>query len=302
MRVSAAGVRFACFCKDYIRQTKGRWAGSPLWLENWQIEVVSEMLRTRPTSWCVADDADPWPDFDRFLESERSRRPGERVYREAYIQVSKKNGKSTIAAGAALYFLCADGEPGAEVYSAATTADQAKIVFNQAKRAVEQSPLLRDWLRVYRDTIEVPSTDSIYRVLSADAPGHEGLNPSAIVIDELHRHATRDLYDTLTSGDVARAQPFTLVITNAGVDRDSICYELYSQGLDASKKRPGARSDLYFYAPTIGASEVEDRHAWLRANPASWITETILERNYRKYPVHVFARRHLNQWTESVED
>lgn len=298
MRVSAAGVRFAAFAKTYMRQTKGRWAGRPLLLENWQILAMSEALRTEPTSWCNAPADNPWPAFERFLASDKAReRPGTRVYREAYFQLAKKNGKSTMAAAAALYFLLADGEMGGEVYSAATTVRQAKIVFSQAKEAVQASPLLRDWVEVYADELRVPDTNSVYRALSADAPGHEGLNPSAIIIDELHRFDNRDLYDTLTSGDVARLQPFTLVITNAGVDPESICHEVYQQGRDAAAGLPDSRQDLYFYAPSVPEERLDDRRRWKDANPASWITMETLERNYRKYPLAVFARRHLNVWT-----
>jgi phage terminase large subunit-like protein len=295
VKISTAGVRFHLFQADYMRHTKGRWAGQPVILEPWQIEIASEMLRTEPTGWYDGDPYD-WESMRAFLKTSPT---GRRVYQEGYVQVAKKNGKSTMASGFSAYFLIADGEMGAEVYNVATTGAQARIVFDQAKKSILASPLLRDFVRVYKDTIYVPDTDSILRVLSADAPGHEGLNPSAVVLDELHRHENRDMYDTMTSGSGARAQPFFLDITNAGVDPDSVCFDVYSQGKAVEQGHPEARSDLYFYAPAPEYDEMEDRSKWKISNPASWITMEQLEQNYRRFPRSVFARRYLNMWVRS---
>ena len=142
----------------------------------------------------VQDLDDPWEDLAAGLEASR-RVTGHRVYTEAYWQLAKKNGKSTLAAAAGLYFLVGDGEQGAEVYAAATSKDQARIVFDQAKRYVQASPMLSRSVTVYRDVLYVEDTDSVFRVLAADAGTTEGLNPSANIIDELHRHRPRPLSD-----------------------------------------------------------------------------------------------------------
>lgn len=294
MKVSAAGARFALFCAGFVRQTKGRWAGEPLLLEGWQLAALSEMLRTKPGAWIEVDDLDdPWEELSAGVELAR-RIEGKRVYTEGYWQLSKKQGKSTLAAAAGLYFLVADQEPGAEVYAAATARDQARIVFEQAKAYVQASPLLARSVRVYKDVLHVPDTDSTFRVVSADAGKTEGWNPSANIIDELARHKSRDLYDTMTSQTGARSQPFTFVISNAPADTEGICYELFEAGQAAAKKRRGARRDLYFYAPSVPKLQASDRRAWKRANPASWITLDYLEAQARKYPPEVFQRRHLN--------
>ena len=233
-QVSAAGARFALFCARFIRQTKGRWAGEPLLLEGWQLLAISEALRTAPTAWVdVSDIDDPWEDLAAGLETSRHV-TGHRVYTEAYWQLAKKMGKSTLASALGIYFTVGDGEPGAEVYAAATSKDQARIVFEAAKRYVQASPMLSRSITVYRDVLYVPDTDSVFRVLAADAGTTEGLNPSANIIDELHRHKSPDLYQTMTSQTGAREQPFTFVITNAPADTEGICFELFSK----ARRRP----------------------------------------------------------------
>jgi phage terminase large subunit-like protein len=327
--LSAGGAHFALFAAEYIVQTKGRWAKRPLYLEPWQLRIESEMLRTDSDYWIELDEddletcaRDPALFYER-LAGEYKRldpEPGVRLYREAYIQLTKKTGKSTGASAHALYFLCADGEEGAEVYSAASAKDQARIVFNQARETVNASPRLLDFVRVLRDAIVVERTNSVYRVLSADAGVHEGLNPHANIIDELHRHPKRDLYDVLTSGDVAREQPFTLNITNAGVNEDTICGELYQQAVRVIAGDPGARRDLYAYVPELDDKDEEfvlekladhvidkkplDSRAIELAkqvNEASWIGAETIIRDFERFPVFVFRRRRLNAWTEAEE-
>jgi hypothetical protein len=139
LRVTLGGAVFARFCLRWIRQTKGRWAGAPLTLEPWQVGLFSELLRTEPTNTLTLRGAkarDPLPHVEGWLDDLSAQpgrvRPGRRVYQEAYVQLAKKNGKSSSAAALALYFLVADGEEGAEVYSAAKDRQQARIVFEQA--------------------------------------------------------------------------------------------------------------------------------------------------------------------------
>src|SRR5690606_21702418 len=149
----AAAERVRTFFRRFLRHSKGKWAGEPFELLEWQWrEVVAPLY-----GWKRAD--------------------GTRRFRRGYIEVPKKNGKSTLFAGISLYLLAADGEPGAEVYSAAVDRDQASIVFNEAANMVQQSPHLESHLHVVRSTkrIVCHRSRSVYRALSADVPAKEGL-------------------------------------------------------------------------------------------------------------------------------
>lgn len=263
--------------------TKGELAGQPFVLEPWQEQQIVRPL----FGWKRAD--------------------GTRRYREAYIEIPKKNGKSTLAAGIALLLLFADGEAGCEVYSAAGDKEQARIVFNDAKLMRGASPELRKRSRAYKDTIVAHATASKYQVLSADAPTKHGLNPHGIVFDELHVQPNRELWDTLTTGGAARRQPLTVALTTAGVDRHSICWEKHDYAL---KVLDGSIPDPSFLAVIYAAEETDDWRApatWAKANPNLGISvkEAFLQDQVKKADdslayLNTFKRLHLNIWTESV--
>jgi phage terminase large subunit-like protein len=273
------GKRVARFAERFIVQTKGRWAGQALTLEPWQQEFLDELFLV------YAD--------------------GQRVYREALLGIARKNGKSTLSAAIALYMLMASGEHGPEVYVAAGSRDQARIVFNQAKEFVEASPRLRDWLVVQKDVITCKSNNGIFRVLAADAGTNYGLNPSCVVIDELHVHKDSELYYSLTTGQLAREAPLVVSITTAGFDRQSICFDLYERG-KALEREGGIKAMrreafLFRWYEANESATVHDPDGWQAANPSSWITADDLAREARRLPESIFRRLHLNQWTESEE-
>jgi phage terminase large subunit-like protein len=273
------GARVGRFAQGYIVQTKGRWAGGALNLEPWQQEFLDELFLVYPD--------------------------GERVYREALLGIARKNGKSTISAAIALYMLMASGEHGPEVYVAAGSKDQARIVFNQAREFVEASPRLRDWLSVQKDVITCKSNNGVFRVLAADAGTNYGLNPSAVVIDELHVHQDPELYYSLTTGQLAREAPLVVSITTAGFDRSSICYSLYQRGKELERrggiKAMRAEAFLFKWYEADSTATVQDPEGWQAANPSSWIKAEDLARESRRLPESVFRRLHLNQWTESED-
>lgn len=273
------GDRVQRFGERYIVQTKGIWDAKPLIHEPWQSDVVTEL----------------------FL---RDANTGRRVYREALIGIARKNGKSTLAAEIALYALLASGEPGAEVYSAAASKEQAGIVFNQAKAFIEASPRLSDWLIPRRNYIECKRGGGIYRVLSSDAALQHGLNPYVVVIDELHAHRDPELYYALTTGQLARQDPLVVSITTAGYDMQSICRQVYDHGKALSdggiKTMREERFFFKWYAAPDGA-RIDDREALKLANPSSWIDLDDLIREGKRLPEHVFRRLHMNQWTSSEE-
>jgi phage terminase large subunit-like protein len=166
-----AAERVQTFFRKFLRHSKGQWAGKPFELLEWQWDRIV----ARIFGWKRAD--------------------GTRRYRRGYIEVPKKNGKSTLFSGLSLYLLCGDGEPGAEIYSAAVDRDQASIVYNESANMVEASPAHSGRLQVVRSTkrITFPKTRSFYKALSADVPAKEGLNAHAVLVDELHAQKTREL-------------------------------------------------------------------------------------------------------------
>lgn len=323
--VNASGVHFGLFCSEYLRQYQGRWKGQPLYLEPFQLEVMSELLQTDDDVWLelsarevemALHDAEKfWARLKRWrLEHEPA---GTRIHREGLVGISKKNGKSTFSSGMALYLLVGDGEPGAEVYSAASAKDQAKIVFRQAERMARAgSQTLLDAIRIYRDSIELKSDGSFYKVVSADAGVQEGVNPHGVIVDEIHAHKDRSLYDTLKTATIAREEPMLLTITTAGYDLATIGGELYFRGAGARPKiedgqvvpRADKQASFYFrwYQAdpdkivrddgTVDLDEVK------RANPASWITpERLADEASQNRPFGIFMRYHANIWT-TVEE
>jgi phage terminase large subunit-like protein len=272
------GDRVARFVAQNVRQTKGRWSGQRLALEPWQQELLDEL-------YLVDED-------------------GNYVYREGLIGIPRKNGKSTLMAAIALYGLLAQGEHGAEVYAAAASKDQARIVFDQAREFVETSPELRKWLKPQRSAILCPSVNGIFRVLSSDAPLQHGLNPSLVVIDELHAHRDAELYYALTTGQLARENPLVISITTAGFDRESICWQVYEHGVKLERKGLEAMRRARFFCRWYEGdpdADVDDEAEWKKANPASWVKMDDLRIERQRLPEFVFRRLHLNQWTDTEE-
>lgn len=275
----ARAARVDAFFRGHLRHMKGRWAGQPFVLEDWQRdEVVAPLFGTvDPTS-------------------------GLRQYREAMVGLPRKNGKSELAAGLALYMLVADGEYGAEIYSVAGSRAQAGIVFKTAVDMVRASPMLRAACKVYRNVIEVPELGAIYRVLSADANLAHGYNPHAAIIDELHVHPNSELYEAMRTGTAARTQPLVLTITTAGAARDGVCWDVYERG------RSGEDPRMFHYwrgvpdgVIAVKDKKIVDENALRHANPASWVTMDFLQDQARSLPAPVFGRLHANSWDEGNE-
>jgi phage terminase large subunit-like protein len=150
-----------------------------------------------------------------------------RRFRDVYLEIPRKNAKSTLSSGVALFMLTADGEPGAEVYSAATTKDQARIVFDDAKQMAERTPDMRTYLglAILQHSITVAHTASSFKPLAAEGSTLDGLNVHFTVLDELHAHKTRAVYDVIDTARGAREQSILWNITTAGTDLSGICYE-----------------------------------------------------------------------------
>lgn len=222
------------FFEGFLTHTKGSFARKQFKLPWWQEKIVRDVFGT-------------------------VRRDKFRQYRTVYIEVPKKNGKTTLAAGFALKLLFDDDEAGAEVYSAASTRDQAGICFRAASAMVRQSVDLNENARVIDSTKVIYLKDdpnSFYKAISADADVQDGINPSGAVYDELHRLKHRDLWDVLEYGTATRDQPLIVVITTAGVVGESpICEEMHDKAVQILK---GTFKDPSFYAVIYGLEKDED--------------------------------------------
>lgn len=270
------------FFGRYLPHIKGKkWAGKPFIPERWQQEDILKPL----FGW--------------------KREDGTRQYRTCYIEIPRKNGKSTLCSGIALKLLYGDKEPSAEIYSAAADRTQASIVFDVAKEMVQSSKALIARGQLYRNSIFVPRTASTYKVLSADAYTKHGLNAHGIIFDELHAQPNRELWDVLTTSTGARTQPLTMAITTAGFDRNSICWELHEY---ARKIIEGIIEDDSFLPVIYAADEKDDWRdpaTWRKANPNIGISiseeylkgECAKAENVPAYE-NTFRRLHLNQWTQ----
>jgi phage terminase large subunit-like protein len=224
--------------------------------------------------------------------------------RSALIGMPRKSGKSALSSAAiALYSLIAEGVQGAEVIVAAAEKEQARIVFGEAKRMVESSELSRE-VQLYRDSIYVPSSQSVLRVVSAEAYSKEGYNPSRVILDELHAHRDRSLYDVFSLAMGNRGGLAQLVaVTTAGLKSDvsggeSVAYQLYQYG---KKVASGEVVDPSFFMAWWEAPERlkhDDPEAWRIANPG--FDDLVAEKDFASAvlttPEAEFRTKRLNQW------
>ena len=226
----------------------------------------------------------------------------------ALLGLPRKNGKSALSSAAiGLYSLIAEGINGGEVIAVAAEKEQARIVFGEAKRMVESSELV-ELCQIYKDSIYVPSTNSVFKVVSAEAYSKEGLNPSRVIMDELHAHKNRDLFDVFSLAMGNRGKIGQLVaITTAGVKTDStgmdsICYSLYNYG---KRVASGEIIDPAFFmawweAPQDG--DHKDPANWEIANPGfdDIVAREDFESAVRRTPEAEFRTKRLNQWVSSA--
>jgi phage terminase large subunit-like protein len=265
-----------------LKFTKGEWAGRPFILQPWQKKFIRKLFG--------------------YVNKDGTRR-----YRTAYLEIPRKNGKSELAAAIALYLLFADGEPGAEIYSAAADREQASLVFNAAATMVRKSKSLSKISRIINSQKRIVfyKKNSFYRAISSEAYSKHGFNTHAVVYDELHVAPNRDLWDTLQTSMGARRQPLMLAITTAGYDRNSICWEVHEY---ARQVRDGVIKDPSFL-PVIYSADPEDdwtdEKVWAKANPNLGVTiklDFLRQECQRAKEIpayqNTFRRLYLNQWTQ----
>lgn len=274
---------FAVSFIECLCHTKGTWAGKPFELIDWQEKIIRDIFGTLKPN-------------------------GYRQFNTAYIEIPKKQGKSELAAAVSLLLCCADGEERAEVYGCAADRQQAAIVFDVAADMVRMNPALKKRVKILasQKRIIYQPTNSFYQVLSADAYSKHGFNVSGVIFDELHTQPNRKLYDVMTkgSGD-ARTQPLYFLITTAGTDTHSICYEVHQKALDIMN---GRKHDPTFYPVIYGSKESDDwtdPSVWKKANPSLGITVSIDKvkaafNSAKENPAeeNTFRQLRLNQWVK----
>jgi len=264
-----------------LKHSKGEWAGRTIVLEPWQQAVLWILF-----GWKRAD--------------------GTRRFRTAYLEVARKNGKSTMAAGLGLYLLLADGEPGAEVYSAATKRDQARITHSEATRMAKASPQIRREVNIVRDNIHIVDTASKFEPLGADSDTMDGLNVHAAIVDELHAHKNRDTWDVLETATGSRRQPMVFAITTSGYDRQSLCFQEHEY---TEKVLEGLIEDDSFFGAIYTLDEEDDwqdERCWIKANPnlgvsKKWDDMRMKAMRAAEMPaaLNAFLRLELDIWTQS---
>lgn len=269
-------VQFFPACLRFIKGLKG---GEPFRLEPWQANIARTIF-----GWKRPD--------------------GSRRYRHVFIEVPRKNGKSTFIAGLANYVLFCDGEEGAELYCAASDREQASLVFNSAASMVRKSPSLDKRCKIRDSTRRIIYNGSFLRAIPANEGGSHGFDSHLIVGDELHAWPGREFHDVLHTSTGARRQPLELYITTAGYDRNSICYEKYRY---ACQVRDGQIEDAAFLPVIYEATESDDwtsHDTWMKANPNLGVSlsEDYIKAECKKAKENpryenVFRRLHLNQWT-----
>ena len=270
---------------ENLRHTKGKWAGKRFWLLPWQEQIIRDLFGVLKPN-------------------------GYRQFNTAYIEIPKKQGKSELAAAVALLLTCGDGEERAEVYGCAADRNQAKIVFDVAVDMVRLCPALAKRVKIQESQKRLTylPTNSFYQVLSADVANKHGFNTHGVIFDELHTQPNRKLFDVMTkgSGD-ARMQPLYFLITTAGTDTQSICYETHQKALDIIE---GRKHDPTFYPVIYGAAENEDwtdPKVWKKANPSLGITVGIDKvkaacESAKQNPgeENSFRQLRLNQWVKQA--
>ncbi len=262
--------------------TKGKLAGQKLKPEPWQQFIIASLY-----GW-------------RRLDN------GKRRFRKAYIQVARKNGKSFLAAGVSLYDLIT--EPGAEVYSAATKKDQARIVFDDAKKTVQYSKDLKKYIKPLAHSLTC--ADGSMKPLASDSNTLDGLNPSCAIIDEYHAHKTTELIDVIDTGMRARQQPLMFIITTAGNNRNAPCFEEYENCKKLLSGADGYENDEYFciiYELDKGDDWKEERN-WYKANPNLGVSVELdaMRAAFREAMLSAtketaFRTKNLNEWMNIAE-
>ncbi|MBI1401446.1 MAG: terminase large subunit [Hyphomonas sp.] len=275
------GERVIRWIEKFCRHRKGEWAGQPIKLAPWQRRIIRQIFG--------------WFGLDGF-----------RKFREAWLEIPRKNGKSTLASCVSAYLTIGDREPAAEVYIIATSQKQAiDLVYADTKAMIEGSPALAAQVETAKKGAYHEASDSRLQTLGKGS--QHGYNPHGVIGDEVHEWKGRDQYEAMTTAQGTRRQPLKLFITTAGHDRASLCGELHDIAVQA---RDGLiyRPDLYVRIFAAGLNDDwKDEATWHKANPGlrygapklSALREAFIKAEQSKAEENSFRRLHLNLWTDS---
>ncbi len=275
------GNRAIRWIETFCGHRKGEWAGKPFLLAPWQKRIVRQLF-----GWFGTD--------------------GLRKHRTAWIEVPRKNGKSTLCAAIGLFLLIGDREPGAEIYSIAGSEKQAKLVYNDAAAMINSNTSLSAIVDANKNGMVHGASDSCFMPLGKGT--QHGFNPHGVIGDEVHEWKGRDQYEAMTTAQGTRRQPLSLFITTAGHDMASLCGELHLTALQVSQGLL-YRPDLYVRIFAAAANDNwEDEATWHKANPGlkygapkiSALREAYLKAKQSKAEENSFKRLNLNIWTDSV--
>lgn len=278
-----AGQQVIDFC-EILQPSKGEWANQPLKLLPWQKWFLYVLF-----GW--------------------KRKDGYRRYSIAYVEIPRKNGKTTLLAAIGLYMVFADGEPGAEVYSFATTRDQARQIFDEAVFMVDNS--LKKYIKRVGSKIvnelRVESSKSKFKPLASDSSKLDGLNTHCGLGDELHEHPDNKVWDKVASSTGSRRQSLLIGITTAGVGHESFCYSMRKSAERILKNDQQNDSFFAFIACADDETKWDDPEQWAKANPSLGVSVKlkVLRDAYtlaKNNPddLNTFLRYHLNIWTEKL--
>lgn len=240
------GMRPIKFIELFCKHSKGKWAGKPVELELWQKAFVEALFG--------------------FVDEETKLRK----YKKAILFVGRKNGKSTLASGIALYLLTKDGEDGAEVYAVATKKDQAKIVWEESKRMIKKSPELNALCKCRINGIFYDLNDSIFKALASDSDSLDGLNSHGVLCDEIHAWKDQNLLNVMYDSSSSREQPLLIEFSTMGKIRENVFdneYEYVSNLLDDKIKDETILPVIY---ELDKVEEWQNEEAWFKANPRTW--------------------------------
>ncbi|WP_078889764.1 terminase large subunit [Streptomyces sp. NRRL S-1813] len=239
-----------------LRHTQGQWAGQPLRPDPWQVAYILAPV----FGWVVWDD-----DADMHV----------RIIRELFVDVPRKNGKSTLAGGISIYMTCADGEPAAQCITAATTKEQAGFVFEPVKRLAESAPALKRHVKAMKGIILHPKSGSYFKPISSVAGAQHGANLHNAIIDELHEHKTPELVETIETGTGSRRQPLIVIITTADAGKKESIYGRKRDRIEQLARGVFTAPSVYgvvFAVPKDADPYAEE--TWKAANPGYGVSPT----------------------------
>lgn len=248
------GERPVRFIELFCKHSKGKWAGKSVELELWQKAFIEALFG--------------------FVDEETRLRK----YKKGVLFVARKNGKSTLASGIALYMLTKDGEDGAEVYAVATKKDQAKIVWDEAKKMIKKSPELNELCKCRINGIFYDLTESVFKALASDSNSLDGLNAQFVVADEVHAWKDKNLLDVMRDSMSAREQPLLLETSTMGTVRESVFDNEYEYGSQVIEGKIIDETILPVIYELDNVEEWTNEESWYKANPRTW--------NYKKSKVH----------------